>query len=175
MTPEQAWAALIRIVPDFPQPGVGFRDITPVLADAGAFAALLADMAAPWREAGIAAVLGIESRGFILGAALARELGVGLVPLRKPGKLPAPVLRQAYALEYGHDALEMHADALPSGARVLLVDDVLATGGTLLAALALARRQGCEVVGAGVLIELPVLGARRRWPVEVPLHAALAG
>lgn len=168
------WSDLIRDVPDFPKPGIVFKDITPVLADADGFAGAMAELAEPWRGVALDAVIGIESRGFILGAALARDLGVGFVPVRKPGKLPARTLALDYALEYGSDRLEIHADALPPGARVLVVDDVLATGGTLRAAVALARRQGAQVIGAAVLVELAFLGARERWDDPVPLVATLA-
>jgi adenine phosphoribosyltransferase len=167
------WTRLIRDVADFPKPGIVFKDITPVLADAAAFDAALRDLAAPWRDTPIDAVLAIEARGFILGAPLARALGAGFVPLRKPGKLPTRTLSQRYALEYGHDALELHADAVSVGARVLLVDDVLATGGTLQAARSLAERAQAQVVGAAVLIELTALGGRARWDGDAPLRAAL--
>jgi adenine phosphoribosyltransferase len=169
-----AWHDLIRDVPDFPRTGIVFKDITPLLADADGFAAAVDAMAAPWRGIALDAVFAVESRGFILGAALARALGLGFVPVRKAGKLPARAHSQAYALEYGSDRLEVHADAVPHGARVLLVDDVLATGGTLAAALALARRQGAHVVGAALLIELGFLGGRARWDPAVPLETALA-
>ncbi len=168
------WSDLIRDVPDFPKSGIVFKDITPVLADADGFAGAMAELAEPWRGVALDAVIGIESRGFILGAALARDLGVGFVPVRKPGKLPARTLTLDYALEYGSDRLEIHADALPPGARVLVIDDVLATGGTLRAAVALARRQGAQVIGAAVLVELAFLGARERWDDPVPLVATLA-
>ena len=168
------WPRLLRDIPDFPKPGIVFKDITPVLADGDAFAAAVADMAAPWRAAAPDAVAGIESRGFVLGAALALALGCGFVPVRKPGKLPAKTLAQDYQLEYGSDRLEIHADALPAGARVLVVDDVLATGGTLRAATALLRRQGADVVGAGVLVELAFLRGRERWDDPAPLRAALS-
>ena len=166
------WRDLIRDVPDFPKPGIVFKDITPVLADAEAFNGAVEAMAAPWRGVVFDAVFAIEARGFILGAAMARALGVGFVPLRKPGKLPARTLAQEYALEYGSDRLEVHADAAVPGARVLLVDDVLATGGTLAAALALARTQGAMVVGASVLLELGFLDGRSRWDPGVALEAA---
>ena len=165
------WQTLLRDIPDFPRPGILFKDITPVLADAEAFAAAIAQMATPWRGERLDAVVGIESRGFILGAALAHELGAGFVPVRKPGKLPARTLSLDYALEYGNDRLQIHADALPPGARVIVVDDVLATGGTLKAALALTRRQGAEVIGAAVLLELGFLGARAHWTDPAPLLA----
>jgi len=166
------WARRVRDVPDFPKPGIVFKDITPMLGDAGDFAAAIDALAAPWREAGIDAVLAIEARGFILGAPLARALGAGFVPVRKPGKLPCRAFRQTYALEYGEDALELHADALRPGARVLLVDDVLATGGTLAAAHALAAQSRAQIVGAAVLIELAALGGRARWTDDAPLQAA---
>ena len=166
------WQALIRDVPDFPKPGVTFKDITPLLADPDGYAAAIDALAAPWRGVALDAVLGIEARGFILGAALARALGTGFVPVRKPGKLPARTHAQDYALEYGSDRLEIHADAVPPGARVLLVDDVLATGGTLRAALALARRQGARVVGAAVLFEIPALEGRAGWDDAVALEVA---
>jgi adenine phosphoribosyltransferase len=167
-----SWQTLLRDVPDFPRPGILFKDITPVLADADAFAAAIEAMAAPWRGMNLDAVVGIESRGFILGAALARELGIGFVPVRKPGKLPARTLSLDYALEYGSDRLQIHADALPPGARVIVVDDVLATGGTLKAALALTRQQGAEVLGAAVLLELSFLDARQHWTDPAPLRTA---
>jgi adenine phosphoribosyltransferase len=159
----QEVVALIRDVPDFPNPGILFKDITPLLADGRAFAAVIAALAQPWRGRAPQAVAGIESRGFIFAAALARELGSGFVPIRKPGKLPAAVHQVEYALEYGHDRLEIHRDALPAGSRVLLVDDVLATGGTLLAARQLLERLDAHLCGASVLIELELLGARQRW------------
>ncbi|MGN2254396.1 adenine phosphoribosyltransferase [Frateuria sp. GZRe12] len=164
---------LIRAVPDFPQPGVVFRDVTPLLADAGAFARCVDALAARWLGEGVRAVCGIESRGFIFGAALAQKLNAGFVPLRKPGKLPPPVMGVDYALEYGHDRLEVRADALARGERALLVDDVLATGGTLAAAQVLLDRLGVELVGAGVVIELEALGGRARWKSVTPLHALL--
>ena len=167
------WTRLIRDVPDFPKPGVVFRDIAPLLADAQAFGAAIDALAGPWRAQRIDAVLAIEARGFLLGAPLARTLGAGLVPVRKPGKLPGPTLAQTYTLEYGADALQVQAEALPSGARVRLVDDVLATGGTLAAARGLADQLQAQVVGATVLIELAALGGRARWNGDAPLHAAL--
>jgi adenine phosphoribosyltransferase len=167
------WRDLIRDVPDFPRPGIVFKDITPLLADADGFDAAIDAMAAPWRGIALDAVFAIESRGFILGAALARALGLGFVPVRKAGKLPSRTHAQAYDLEYGSDCLEVHCDAVPPGARVLLVDDVLATGGTLAAALALVRLQGAEPVGAAILIELAFLGGRARFDPEVPLESAI--
>ncbi|MBA2077693.1 adenine phosphoribosyltransferase [Rhodanobacter sp. PCA2] len=168
-----AFAELIRAVPDFPKPGVLFRDVTPLLADARGFAECIAALAAPWRDAGVQAVCGIEARGFIFGAALAQALAAGFVPLRKPGKLPPPVLAVDYRLEYGSDRIEARSDALKPGERVLLADDVLATGGTLAAAQALVARFGAELVGASVVIELAALRGRERWTNGQPLHALL--
>ena len=174
------WTRLIRDVPDFPKPGILFKDIAPVLADAGGFASAIDALASPWRGQRIDAVVAVEARGFIIGAPLARALGCGFVPVRKPGKLPGRVVSQTYALEYGHDTLELQADALPAGAATLLIDDVLATGGTLGAARALVEQVQAEIVGASVLIELASLGGRARWARHTgnacspPLHAALA-
>ncbi|WP_300614892.1 adenine phosphoribosyltransferase [Dokdonella sp.] len=165
--------ALIRAVPDFPKPGVTFRDVTPLLADTDGFTRCLELMAAPWRDAGVEAICAIESRGFIFGAALADRLRCGFVPLRKPGKLPPPVVSADYELEYGHDRLEARAGALAPGARVLIVDDVLATGGTLAAARTLVEKLGARTIGASVLIELAALSGRARWNGDAPLHALL--
>ena len=172
-TPPRDFPALIRDVPDFPKPGIRFKDITPLLADPAGFGWVVETLARPWRGLGVDCVAGIEARGFILGAALAPALGAGFVPVRKPGKLPARVIAQDYALEYGSDRLEIHADAITPGTRVLLVDDVLATGGTLLAARALLERAGATLVGATVLVELEGLGGRARWDPPAPLEASL--
>ena len=167
------FASLVREIVDFPKPGIRFKDISPLLADGPGFAAAITAMAEPWRDARLQAVVGIEARGFILGAPLARELGVGFVPVRKPGKLPGAVIEESYALEYGTDRLQVHRDALPAGARVLLVDDVLATGGTLAAAARLVSRLGLDLVGGAVLMELTVLDGRRHWTSGAPLLATL--
>lgn len=169
----QDWSRLIRDVPDFPKAGVAFKDITPMLANAEAFAAAVDAMAAPWRDSGIDAVMAIEARGFLLGAPLALALGASLVPVRKPGRLPGALFEQPYALEYGHDTLQVQAHAVAPGTRVLLVDDVLATGGTLMASRALAERLDATIVGASVLLEIAALQARNRWGSAVPLHASL--
>jgi len=169
----QDLAALIRAVADFPRPGVMFRDVTPLLADAGSFARCIDALAEPWQGSGVQAVCGIEARGFIFGAALAQKLHAGFVPLRKPGKLPPPVASVDYQLEYGSDQLQVQRDAFRPGERVLLADDVLATGGTLAAAAALVGGLGAELLGASVVIELPVLQGRRRWPAGKPLHSLL--
>ena len=160
MTDDAGLRALIRDVPDFPRPGILFRDVTPLLAEPAAFARSIDQLALPFRDERITHVAAIESRGFIFGAPLALALGAGLVPIRKSGKLPAARWREEYALEYGTDALELHQDACGKQARVLVVDDVLATGGTARAAGALVERGGAAVVGLAVLIELVALGGR---------------
>jgi adenine phosphoribosyltransferase len=150
--------ALVRDVPDYPKPGILFKDITPVLADPRGFALAIELLAIPFLDRGIDAVLGIESRGFMFAAPIALRLGAAFIPVRKPGKLPRRCDRVEYALEYGKDAVEMHADALQRGSRVLVVDDVIATGGTARAAIELAQGQGAEVVAATFLLELTFLG-----------------
>lgn len=165
--------ALIRAVPDFPKPGIVFRDITPLLADAGGFARCIDALAEPWQGCDVQAVCGIESRGFIFGAALAQKLHAGFVPLRKPNKLPPPVVSVDYQLEYGVDRLEARNDALRPGERALIVDDVLATGGTLAAARVLVEKLGAQLVGASVVIELAALQGRSRWQGNTPLQALL--
>ncbi len=161
--------SLIRDVPGFPRSGVMFKDITPLLADAHALAQCLDSLAAPWRDRRVEVVCAMESRGFIFGTALARDLGAGFVPLRKPGKLPAKTLGVDFDLEYGAERLEVHADAIASGARVLIVDDVLATGGTLGAARQLVDMSGGQLLGAAMVIELGMLNGRRDWPSGLPL------
>lgn len=162
----------IRDVPDFPQPGITFRDITPLLADGEAFGAAIDAMAALEPAGEIDVVVGIEARGFILASAVAYHLGAGFVPIRKRGKLPSVTLTEEYSLEYGSASVEVHRDAFAPGTRVLVVDDVLATGGTAAAAVQLARRAGAEVVAVGVLIELTALGGRAALP-DVAVHALL--
>jgi adenine phosphoribosyltransferase len=152
---------VIAEVPNYPKPGILFKDITPLVGSPPEFALAIVNMITPWRDAGITHVVGVESRGFIFAAPVALGLGAGFVPVRKPGKLPRSVLREAYALEYGSDALEMHTDAVAPGSRVLIVDDVLATGGTALAAARLVNNAGATVAGYMFLIELPDLGARK--------------
>jgi len=149
--------SLIRDIPDFPEPGVIFKDITPVLADGKALKVLVDAMAEPFANSGITKVAGIEARGFTLATPVADRLGAGFIPVRKPGKLPFDTVREDYVLEYGTDALEIHVDATHEGERVLLVDDVIATGGTAAAATRLLRRVGAEVVGISVFIELAFL------------------
>jgi len=154
----------IRDVPDFPKPGIIFRDITPLLQSPSALSAtlrLLEERAAARRPE---VIVGIESRGFLFGVPLAARLGLGFVPIRKPGKLPAETHRETYTLEYGEDAVEIHADALDGGQRVLIVDDLLATGGTAAASTRLVERMGASVVGLLFLIELGFLEGRQRLP-----------
>lgn len=152
----------IRTIPDFPKPGILFYDITTVLQDPVSFGAVLEALAEPFQRKKIEAIASIESRGFIFGSAIANELGAGFIPIRKPGKLPYETLKQEYALEYGTDTLEVHKDAVSPGQKVLIVDDLLATGGTAFAALQLLRQMGAEVVGAAFVIELKALNGRKR-------------
>lgn len=165
-------ARFVRDVPDFPKPGIVFRDITPLLASPEAFHAAVAAMAEPFRKSGADRVVGIEARGFMFGAALARELGLGFVPVRKPGKLPGRTEKVAYGLEYGSDGLELHADAFAAGESALVVDDVLATGGTAAAAAELVERLGARVAGLSFFIELGALDGRSRLSGR-PAHAVL--
>jgi adenine phosphoribosyltransferase len=166
-------SARIRDIPDYPRPGIVFKDITPLLADADAFAAVVSAMAEGSGEADIDKVVGIEARGFILAAPVACCLGAGFVPVRKQGKLPAETLAESYQLEYGTATVEVHVDAFQPGDRVLIVDDVLATGGTAAASVSLVRRSGAEVAAVSVLLELGFLGGRARLP-DVEVRSLLA-
>ena len=152
----------IRTIADYPRPGIQFYDITTLLGDARALRATVAALAAPWLDAGITHVAGIEARGFIFGGALACQLGAGFVPLRKKGKLPHTTIQVEYALEYGMDHLEMHADGVKAADRVLLVDDLIATGGSAAAGIRLLRSLDATVVGATFVIDLPDLGGTAR-------------
>lgn len=154
--------AFVREIPDFPRPGIVFKDITPLLLDHRALDAAVTGLAGLTNGLAVDLVVAAEARGFILGAALARELGAGFVPARKPGKLPHDTISAEYELEYGVDALEVHTDAFAGGARVLVHDDLLATGGTARALCELAAGLGAEIVGCAFLIELGVLGGRAR-------------
>lgn len=158
------YASLIRAIPDFPQPGILFRDITPLLGDGEALRAVVQDLAAPFREQRIDRVAAIEARGFVIGAPLAVELGAGFVPMRKAGKLPHETFSAQYELEYGDAVIELHQDGLQPGDNVLLVDDVLATGGTMAAAVELVQQTGANVAGIVVLIELTALNGQARLP-----------
>ena len=166
-TPAQAYAAAeyirthIRTVPDWPEPGVMFRDITPLLSNPRVFRVLIDQFVHRYFSPRPDAVAGLDARGFIIGSVLAYELGVGFVPIRKKGKLPGATVSQAYALEYGEAVVEIHDDALRPGERVLIVDDLLATGGTAAAGIALCERLGAEIIGCAFVIDLPELGGRK--------------
>jgi adenine phosphoribosyltransferase len=160
--PIPPWAVLVRDVPDFPKPGITFKDITPLLADPEAFTEVIDRLAEPFVGRGITKVVGIEARGFVMAAPVAHRLGAGFVPVRKPGKLPWETASAAYELEYGTDELEVHLDAIAPGEQVLVVDDVIATGGTALAAARLVEGLGGVVVGLAFLIELAFLGGTDR-------------
>jgi adenine phosphoribosyltransferase len=162
VTEHIALAEYIRDIPDWPRKGILFRDITPLLASPQAFSAAVEALCAPWREAGVEYVAAVEARGFIFGAAVAAHLGAGFIPIRKKGKLPYETERATYDLEYGTDCVEMHRDAVPAGAKVLMVDDLLATGGTMRAACQLIEKVGAQVVGIAALIELTDLHGRDR-------------
>jgi adenine phosphoribosyltransferase len=152
----------IRDVPDFPKKGILFKDITPLLKDPGALAHAADAMAAPWKERAVQQVVGLESRGFLFGPLVAERLGAGFIPIRKPGKLPAATIGEDYSLEYGTDRLEMHRDAVEPGGSILVVDDLLATGGTAGAAVKLVRKAGGQVAGASFLVELDFLHGREK-------------
>lgn len=163
---------LIREIPDFPVPGIKFKDITPLLANPAALALATNALCEPFRAAGITAVVGIEARGFIFGSLVANALQAGFIPIRKAGKLPAPTFSEKYTLEYGQDQLHIHRDALCPHDRVLLIDDVLATGGTAAASLRLIDNMGAHIVGCGFLINLRFLGARQQLP-GTKIHSVL--
>jgi len=168
MSMHESLTALIRDIPDFPKPGIRFKDITPLLSDPSGLSLAVELMANPWRDHRPDLVVGAESRGFIFGTALAQSLSCGFVPVRKPGKLPYETVSVEYELEYGTDTLEMHKDAIKPGQKVLLVDDLIATGGTAKAACDLIERLGGEVLGLVVLIELEALKGRDLMgPIEV--------
>jgi adenine phosphoribosyltransferase len=164
--------AYIRDIPDFPKPGILFRDITPLLADRQALAAAVYQLAGPNHNQAIDAVVAVEARGFIFGAAVARELNAGFIPIRKKGKLPWQTTAVTYGLEYGTDTVEMHTDALKPGARVLMIDDLLATGGTMVASCQLAEKLGAKVIGLTFLIELTALGGREKLG-KYPIHSVI--
>lgn len=152
----------IRVIPDFPQPGISFKDITTLLKDGEALRETIKRIAEHFKDSGIEMIVGVESRGFILGAPLAYEMGLGFTLIRKPNKLPGEVLSVEYDLEYGTDRLEIHVDSFPAGTKVLIVDDLLATGGTIAAAIELINKLGGEVAGLAFLIELSYLGGREK-------------
>lgn len=164
--------SLIVDVPDFPKKGIVFKDITPLLADAKAFSHLIDGLIAPFKGKGVQVVAGVESRGFLLAPAMAAKLDAGVVPIRKKGKLPRAVKSASYALEYGTDSIEAHIDAFPRGSKVLLIDDVLATGGTAAAAVSLIEALGGSLVGAAFMIELGFLNGRAKLPGRT-IHSLL--
>ncbi|MCK5688669.1 adenine phosphoribosyltransferase [Myxococcota bacterium] len=166
-------AKIIRAVPDFPKEGILFRDITPVLADAKAFERVIDVLVERYQGQNIQQIAAIESRGFIFGAPLALRLGVGLTLIRKPGKLPCETISASYELEYGTDTLEMHADALTQGDRVVIIDDLIATGGTAQAAARLVREAGGDVAEMVAIIELSALDGRKKLE-DVPVHSLLS-
>jgi len=166
---------IIRTIPDYPKPGIMFRDITTLLGHAEAFRYAVDALTDPFRNAGITKVAGIEARGFILGGAIAHQLRAGFVPLRKRGKLPGETYAVEYALEYGIDAMEMHRDAVIGGEKTMLIDDLIATGGTAIAAVELLRRAGADVMAAGFVIDLPELGgAEKLKALDVPVSSLVA-
>ena len=166
---------LIRTIPDYPKPGIMFRDVTTLMGDAKGFRKAIKAMAKPFEDEDIDAVAGIEARGFILGGAVAAHLGTGFVPIRKKGKLPGKTIGQDYTLEYGVDVIEIHEDAIKDGERILIVDDLIATGGTAEAAVKLIRRTKGVVVGATFIIDLPELGGVKRLKgLNVESHALVA-
>jgi adenine phosphoribosyltransferase len=168
-------ADTIRTIPDYPKPGILFRDITTLLGDARAFRHAVDALVEPFRWHKIDKIAGIEARGFILGGAIAHQLQAGFIPLRKRGKLPHQTYAVEYALEYGMDAIEVHRDACGHGDRVMLIDDLIATGGTATAAVELLRQTGAEVVAAGFVIDLPDLGgAERLRALDVPVTTLVA-
>lgn len=165
----------IRTIPDYPKPGIMFRDITTLLGNASAFRRAIDELVQPWAGTKIDKVAGMEARGFILGGAVAHQLSIGFIPIRKKGKLPHKVVTIGYSLEYGVDEMEMHEDALVAGEKVLLVDDLIATGGTAEGAVKLLRKLGAEVVAASFVIDLPELGgAKKIEALGVPVHSLIA-
>ena len=175
MTFEDDLQASVRTIPDYPKPGITFRDITTLLGDARAFRRAVDQLVHPWAGSKIDKVAGIEARGFILGGAVAHQLSAGFVPIRKKGKLPHQTVRMAYALEYGTDEMEMHVDAIHPGERVILVDDLIATGGTAEGAVKLLRQIGANVVAACFIIDLPDLGgAAKLRAMDVPVRTLMA-
>jgi adenine phosphoribosyltransferase len=166
---------LIRTIPDYPKAGIMFRDVTTLLGDAQGLKAAIAGMAEPYRAQPVDAVAGIEARGFILGGAIADRLGCGFIPIRKKGKLPWKTIGQEYTLEYGVDSIEIHEDAIERGQRILIVDDLIATGGTAEAAAKLVKRTGGEIVGATFVIDLPELGGAKKLEQQgIDVHALMA-
>ena len=175
MTLEETLVAAIRTIPDYPKPGILFRDITTLLGDARAFRRAVDELVHPYSGTGVAKIAGIEARGFILGGAVAHQLSAGFVPIRKKGKLPHETVRVAYSLEYGVDEMEMHRDAIRPGEKVILIDDLIATGGTAEGATKLLKQMGAEIVAACFVIDLPDLGGRAKLEqLGVPVRTLVA-
>jgi adenine phosphoribosyltransferase len=172
---EETLLSALRTIPDYPKPGVQFRDITTLLGDARAFRRAVDELVHPYAGQNIAKIAGVEARGFILGGAMAHQLSAGFVPIRKKGKLPFETVRVAYSLEYGIDEMEMHKDAIAPGEKVMLVDDLIATGGTAEAAVKLLRQMGADIVAACFVIDLPDLGGRKKLEaLGVPVRTLIA-
>src|SRR5262245_42328870 len=172
---EDTLFAAIRTIPDYPRPGILFRDITTLLGNAGAFRRAIDELVHPYAGSKIDKIAGIEARGFILGGAVAHQLSSGFIPIRKKGKLPHETVRVAYSLEYGLDEMEMHKDAVSAGERVILIDDLIATGGTAEGAVKLLRQMGAEIVAACFVIDLPDLGGRQKLEkLDVPVRTLIA-
>ena len=166
--------ALIGTIPDHPKPGIMFRDVTTLLAHGDGFRATINNLAEPFFEKGVNAVVGVEARGFILGGAIADRLGVGFVPVRKKGKLPGATISESYELEYGRDELEIHNDAIVRNEKVLLVDDLIATGGTIEAAAKLVKALGADILGAAFIVDLPALGGTAKIEaLGIPCHCLM--
>ena len=175
MTFDHDLKATVRTIPDYPKPGILFRDITTLLGDARSFRRAVDELVQPWAGAKIDKVAGIEARGFIIGGAVAHQVSAGFVPIRKKGKLPHTTVRIAYSLEYGIDEMEMHADAVRPGERVILVDDLIATGGTAEGAVKLLKQQGAEVLAACFIVDLPELGgADKIRKLDVPVRTLVS-
>ena len=175
MPPDYDLRDAVRTIPDYPKPGIQFRDITTLLGDARAFRRAVDELVHPWAGSKIDKVAGIEARGFIIGGAVAHQVSAGFVPIRKKGKLPHQTVRMAYALEYGTDEMEMHVDAIAPGERVILVDDLVATGGTAEGAVKLLRQIGADVVAACFIIDLPELGgAAKLRAMDVPVRTLMS-
>jgi adenine phosphoribosyltransferase len=175
MTIENDLKAAVRTIPDYPKPGIMFRDITTLLGNARAFRRAVDELVQPWAGSKVDQVAGIEARGFILGGAVAHQLSAGFVPIRKKGKLPHTTVRIAYSLEYGVDEMEMHADAIRPGQRVILIDDLIATGGTAEGAVKLLRQIGADVIAACFIVDLPELGgAAKLRAMDVPVRTLMA-
>jgi len=165
----------VRTIPDYPKPGIQFRDITTLLGDARAFRRAVDELVHPWAGSKVDKIAGIEARGFIIGGAIAHQVSAGFVPIRKKGKLPHQTVRMAYALEYGTDEMEMHVDAIAPGERVILVDDLIATGGTAEGAVKLLRQIGADIVAACFIIDLPELGgAKKLRAMDVPVRTLMS-